>query len=213
MADWWRALGDPLLANLIDTALRDSPDIRASRARVRQARAGLAGNRANLMPKVNASAAMLRTRAPDLASFGVETAGRAAVAAVVAAVGRCRSISPGSTPAGELDLLGGTRRAIEAASAEAEAADAELADAHVQLAAEVAQAYVTLREQQASLAHLRASETLEADMLDSDLASAARAAWPRAGSGTAADPAREHAAPASRRWRRVWSNRSISSRC
>jgi NodT family efflux transporter outer membrane factor (OMF) lipoprotein len=159
VADWWRALGDPLLANLIETALRDSPDIRASRARVRQARAGLAGNRANLMPKVNASAAMLRTREPDLASFGGEGGGgggRGPLSLYIA----------GFDASWELDLFGGTRRAIEAASAEAEAADAELADAHVQLAAEVAQAYVTLREQQASLAHLRASETLEADMLD-----------------------------------------------
>lgn len=162
VADWWRALGDPLLANLIETALRDSPDIRASRARVRQARAGLAGNRANLMPKVNASAAMLRTREPDLASFGGDGGGggggggRGPLSLYIA----------GFDASWELDLFGGTRRAIEAASAEADAADAELADAHVQLAAEVAQAYVTLREQQASLAHLRASETLEADMLD-----------------------------------------------
>ena len=166
VADWWRALGDPLLANLIDTALRDSPDIRASRARVRQARAGLAGNRANLMPKVNASAAMLRTRAPDLASFGGGDGGEGGGSGGSGGRGPMSLYIAGFDASWELDLFGGTRRAIEAASAEAEAADAELADAHVQLAAEVAQAYVTLREQQASLAHLRASETLEADMLD-----------------------------------------------
>ena len=66
----------------------------------------------------------------------------------------------------EIDLFGGTRRSIEAASAEADAADAQLADAHVQLAAEVAQAYITLREQQESLAHLASSEQLEAEMFE-----------------------------------------------
>ncbi|WP_454766989.1 efflux transporter outer membrane subunit [Cupriavidus campinensis] len=162
VADWWRALGDPLLDNLIETALRDSPDIRASRARVRQARAGLAGNRANLLPKVGANAAMLRTREPDLAALAGAAGGKGGGGGR----GPLSLYIAGFDASWELDLFGGTRRAIEAASAEAGAADAELADAHVQLAAEVGQAYASLREQQASLAQLRASEALEADMLD-----------------------------------------------
>ncbi|SDD77470.1 efflux transporter, outer membrane factor (OMF) lipoprotein, NodT family [Cupriavidus sp. YR651] len=159
VADWWHALGDARLDGLIDTALKQSPDIRAARARLRQARAGLQGNTANLLPKVGASAAMLRTRSPDLSALsgdGSSGGGRGPLSLYIA----------GFDASWEIDLFGGTRRSIEAASAEADAADAELADVHVQLAAEVAQAYVGLREQQASLAHLRASEKLEADMLD-----------------------------------------------
>lgn len=159
VADWWHALGDAQLDTLIADALKQSPDIDAARARVRQARAGLNSNKANLLPKVGLDATMLRTRSPDLSALsgeGSSGGGRGPLSLYVA----------GFDASWEIDLFGGTRRAIEAASAEADAASAQLADAHVQLAAEVAQAYVTLREQQASLAHLQASEKLEADMLD-----------------------------------------------
>lgn len=164
VADWWHALGDTQLDGLIATALANSPDIRAARARVRQARAGLRGKEANLLPKASVDAAMLRTRSPDLSALSSQSGdgnaggggGRGPLTLYIA----------GFDASWELDLFGGTRRAVQAASAEAEASSEELADAHVQLAADVAQAYVNLREQQASLAHLRASEKLEADILD-----------------------------------------------
>jgi len=158
-ADWWHALGDTALDGLIESALKQSPDIRAARARVRQARAGLAGNKANLFPTVSADAAAFRTRAPNLSALsgqGSSGGGRGPLSLYIAAF----------DASWEIDLFGGTRRSIEAASAEADAADAQLADAHVQLAAEVALAYITLREQQESLAHLESSEKLEAEMVD-----------------------------------------------
>jgi NodT family efflux transporter outer membrane factor (OMF) lipoprotein len=159
VADWWHALGDTQLDGLIESALKQSPDIRVARARVRQARAGLAGNKANLFPTVAVDAATLRTRSPNLSALsgqGSSNAGRGPLSLYIAAF----------DASWEIDLFGGTRRSIEAASAEADAADAQLADAHVQLAAEVAQAYITLREQQESLAHLASSEQLEAEMFE-----------------------------------------------
>ena len=159
VADWWHALGDTQLDGLIESALKQSPDIRVARARVRQARAGLAGNKANLFPTVAVDAATLRTRSPNLSALsgqGSSNAGRGPLSLYIAAF----------DASWEIDLFGGTRRSIEAASAEADAADAQLADAHVQLAAEVAQAYITLREQQESLAHLTSSEQLEAEMFE-----------------------------------------------
>ena len=149
VATWWRALGDPLA---------HSPDIRAAQASVRQARAGLRGQQADALPKVGATAATLRTRSPNLSplSGGVSSGGRGPLALYLA----------NFDASWEIDLFGGTRRAIEAAAAQADVSAEQLADAHVQLAAEVAQAYVGLREQQARLTHLRASEQLEADMLE-----------------------------------------------
>ena len=158
-ATWWLALNDPQLNALIDSALKNSPDLHAAEARVRQARAGLAGQQSNELPKSSASAGYLRTRSPDLASLE----------------GGSSSSSSGGGPIGfylagfdatwEIDIFGGTRRAIEAASAEADASQADLADAHVQLAAEVAQAYVGLRDEQQRVIIGRESADLEARIL------------------------------------------------
>ena len=65
----------------------------------------------------------------------------------------------------EVDMFGGTRRAIEAAAAEASAVEADLADTHVQLSAEIAQAYVDLRDQQQRIVLVRESAELEEQVL------------------------------------------------
>jgi NodT family efflux transporter outer membrane factor (OMF) lipoprotein len=65
----------------------------------------------------------------------------------------------------EIDLFGGTRRAIEAASADAEAVDADLSDTQVSLAAEVAQAYIELRDQQTRLELAQRQAETEQKML------------------------------------------------
>jgi len=47
-AAWWKSLNDPELNQLIETALVNSPDIRAAQARLRESRAGLRGQQSNL---------------------------------------------------------------------------------------------------------------------------------------------------------------------
>jgi NodT family efflux transporter outer membrane factor (OMF) lipoprotein len=158
-AAWWLALNDPQLNALIDTALKNSPDLHAAEARVREARAGLTEKQREELPKSSATAGYLRTRSPDLTSLE----------------GGSSSSSSGGGPIGfylagfdatwEIDIFGGTRRAIEAASAEADASQADLADAHVQLAAEVAQAYVGLRDQQQRVTIGHESADLESRIL------------------------------------------------
>ena len=66
----------------------------------------------------------------------------------------------------EVDLFGGTRRAVQAASAESIAVEADLADARVQLAAEVAQAYVDLRDREARQELARRTAELETQVLE-----------------------------------------------
>jgi NodT family efflux transporter outer membrane factor (OMF) lipoprotein len=65
----------------------------------------------------------------------------------------------------EIDLFGGTRRAVQAASAQADAVDADLADTQVSLAAEVAQAYIELRDEQQRLAIAQRTADLQQKML------------------------------------------------
>lgn len=156
-AAWWRSLGDAQLNALIEDALRNSPDLQAARARLRQARAGLRESHANAMPKLSASFAGVRMRSPDTAAVlsgedgSAESTGRAPL----------QWYSSGFDASWEIDLFGGTRRAVEAASAQAEAVAADLADLHVSLAAEVAQRYIDLRDAQLRLALAQESVALQ----------------------------------------------------
>ncbi|WP_310634295.1 efflux transporter outer membrane subunit [Paraburkholderia sp.] len=143
---WWLALGDPQLNTLIAAAFAHNPDLRAAQARLRESRAQLQQQRAAEMPKVSADAAAIRMREPDISAFSssgssASSSGRGPVSFYTA----------GFDASWEIDLFGGTRRAIEAADTQSQAVNADLADAQVSLAAEVAQAYIDLRDQQQRL--------------------------------------------------------------
>ncbi len=158
-ADWWRGLGDTQLNELVESALKDSPDIHSALARLRQSRAGLHSQQADGMPKLSANATSLRMRSPDLSSLtGSDSGGGGR--------GPVQFYLADFDASWEVDLFGGTRRAIEAASASADASQADLADTQVQLAAEVVQAYVDLRDRQARLALVDATADLESQVLD-----------------------------------------------
>lgn len=144
-AAWWTVLGDAQLDALIEQALQHSPDLRAAKARLRQSRAGFEQQRAQNLPTIGASgaAAVLQT-AP-----GTDESQTA------------KLYVAGFDATWEADLFGGTRRAIEATSAESEAVQADLRDVQVSLAAEVANAYIELRAQQQRRA--LAAQTADAD--------------------------------------------------
>jgi NodT family efflux transporter outer membrane factor (OMF) lipoprotein len=149
VADWWNALDDTELTSLIETALARSPEIRMARARLRQSRAGLTEKQRNLAPKGSMAAAYVHAHLPS------QTLG----------IGSLNVYSANFDATWEIDIFGGTRRAIEAAAAEAGAVEADLADAQVQLAAEVAQSYVELRDEQQRIALVRESADLEDQIL------------------------------------------------
>lgn len=142
---WWRSLDDPLLADLVEEALRASPDLRSAQARLREARARRAVSRSGLWPNLTGSASGSRTEAGDVArdAYGV-----------------------GFDASWELDVFGGVRRGVEAADADLDRAIADLGDTQVSLAAEVALTYVELRTLQIRLRIARdnlasQSETLQ----------------------------------------------------
>ncbi len=171
---WWLALNDPQLNTLIAAAFAHNPDLRAAQARLRESRAQLQQQRAAEMPKLSADAAAVRMREPDLSALS-----SADSSAGSSGRGPLSLYTAGFDASWEIDLFGGTRRAIEAADAQSQAVNADLADAQVSMAAEVAQAYIDLRDQQQRL--LIAQRTAELQQQSLTLTEQRRAG------GTAAD--------------------------
>jgi NodT family efflux transporter outer membrane factor (OMF) lipoprotein len=148
LASWWDALGDPLLSELERRADAGSRDLAIAEARLREARARRGGARAGLFPTSGASGGASRSH---FESPLPETSDR---------------YDLGFDASWEIDLFGGLRRGVEAATAELGASEENLRAVRVSIAAEVALAYVDLRALQRRLAlageNVRAqSDTLE----------------------------------------------------
>ncbi len=155
-AQWWLALNDPELTHLIEQAFDDSPNLKAASAKVRNARAMLREQSAKLLPSGGASAAALSIKPPS----SIDTIlGSGASASVP---GHVDLYSATLDASWELDPFGGVRRGVENAKAAAQAQQASFEDAKVQLASEVAQAYVNLRDAQ----HRAALSATSADLED-----------------------------------------------
>lgn len=188
LARWWTALDDNELDHLEDLALAGSPDLAVAEARLRQSRAGLSAARANLWPTTGTATTYLHVDGGPAALFsslgGGGAKGGASGGAAAATPASGPNASAGLYSANfdaiwEVDLFGGTRRAIEGARDQAEAAAAQVEDARVTLTAEVAQAYVQLRDLQHRLALAR-------DNADTEQRQLALTRQRRAG-GTASD--------------------------
>lgn len=148
---WWEGLADPLLNELVLRALAANPNLSVAKARLQQSRAALNLEKANAMPSADASALYANARLPPLTSSGSAT--------------RTNLYSLGFDASWEVDIFGGRRRSIQAAGATAEAAEASLADIQVSLAAEVANAYISLRDRQQRLALGDNSVTMQEQMI------------------------------------------------
>jgi NodT family efflux transporter outer membrane factor (OMF) lipoprotein len=154
-ARWWLALNDAELTRLIEQAFADSPNLKAAAAKVRNARAMLREQGAKLLPSGGASAAALSIKPPSSIGSILGSGSSAAVP------GHIDLYSTALDASWELDVFGGVRRGVENAKAGAEAQQASFEDTKVQLASEVAQAYVDLRDAQHRAALGASSAELE----------------------------------------------------
>lgn len=154
---WWEGLNDPVLNGLVQRALEANPNLGMARARLQQSRAALNLEQANSAPSVGASALAAHARLPPVSGLtGSSSSSSSPISANL--------YSLGFDATWEVDLFGAHKRAVQAAGASADAAQASLADVQVSLAAEVANAYINLRERQRRLAlgdeSLRAQEKM-----------------------------------------------------
>ena len=136
LALWWTQFNDPLLTHLVDEALRGSLELKAAQARLQQARASRRQAVGGYFPSVAASVGSSNNRQAEVINPNY--------------VGT--SYTAGFDASWEIDLFGGTRRSVEAATADQAASAASLNKTRVSLVAEVALNYVELRGYQRRLA-------------------------------------------------------------
>jgi NodT family efflux transporter outer membrane factor (OMF) lipoprotein len=132
LAQWWQRFDDPLLARLVEDALRANTDVASAEAAVRQARAARDVAAAALLPFVSGSASAARS------SAGGRSLGN--------------SFRAGLDASWELDIFGENRAGLNASEAALGASAATLGNVQVSIAAEVALDYITLRGTQARYA-------------------------------------------------------------
>jgi len=146
LVHWWRSFHDPILDSLVELALASNLDLRTAEARVRQARAARGMAAAGLWPQIDASALYSRSKgSSETATSGGGTA--------VSTIGPFRELfQVGLDASWELDIFGGTRRSIEAATADLAASVEDSRDVLVTLVGEVGTNYLNLRGFQQQIA-------------------------------------------------------------
>lgn len=137
LVHWWERFDDTVLTQLVENALRSSPDVRTALAKIESARANHGIQRASLLPSLTGDASGRRTRT-RVHDTDVVTNADSAGASLDASW--------------EIDLFGKQRKAFAATAADLAQAEENLRDAQVTLAAEVASTYVSLRSAEANLA-------------------------------------------------------------
>ncbi len=143
---WSPSFGDPLLDELIRDATANNLDLRAAEARVREARALRGIPASGGAAQVNGSAAASETqRSNSVPPFNALPPG------LSFGDRRGELFDIGFDASWEIDLFGGIRRDVEAATAQVQAASEGRRDVEVSLIAEVARNYVELRGAQKRL--------------------------------------------------------------
>jgi NodT family efflux transporter outer membrane factor (OMF) lipoprotein len=138
-SSWWATFHDVELDSLIDRAVRSNLDLQMAQARLRQARAVRGGRVADFAPQVDVAGSSLRQlQSRNQPFFG-------ALALPPNFPFEYNVYQVGFDASWEIDLFGGKRRALEAATADWQGAMEARNDALVSLLAEVARNYVELR--------------------------------------------------------------------
>ncbi len=132
-ADWWTAFANPQLTDLIETALKSNPDLKAVAARLQQSQSLVDAQAAELYPTIHAN---VRFSAQRFSANSTQ-------AKLAGENFRQLLINP-LVLRYHLDLWGQDKAALQAAVGRALAAETELADARILLSAAVAQAYFDL---------------------------------------------------------------------
>ncbi|MDX6915458.1 efflux transporter outer membrane subunit [Pectobacterium carotovorum] len=160
VADWWESFNDPLLSELVSSALAQNLDVAQASARMRQARAGLGAATAALLPSGNLSGQGAR------AYQSIETPQGQLLNAVPGYNRYGNAYETDLNASWELDLFGGLRRGHQAALADYQASEAGVVATRLAVAAQTADIYITLRGLQTRLAIANRQVNTQQTLLD-----------------------------------------------
>ncbi len=149
LADWWSVLHDPTLSDLEARAVSANLDLAQAKQRVLQADAERGVAHAGYYPSVRGGFAYVSPVESLRNSGSNANAG----------------VRPGLDISWELDLFGGVRRGVEAATGELQASEADVDGVLVGLTAGVAQSYVEFRALQERLAVIGESVEAQSSLL------------------------------------------------
>ena len=152
LASWGRSFGDPELDRLVNRAVAQNLDVEAAAARIREARAREIVAGASSKPQVDAQASATRQRISENAVPVPPGAGGTGGGSFGLPGSEFNSFRVGFDASWEIDLFGKTRRSIEAARARTGEALWNRRDVQVSVAAETADAYLSLRTLQQRVA-------------------------------------------------------------
>ncbi|GEN98688.1 RND transporter NodT [Novosphingobium sediminis] len=127
-ARWWSSFGDPVLAQLVERAIANNPDVAIAAGRVREARANVALARSQLLPTLDAGAAGGHSR--TVSAFGTPL--------------NQEFLQPQVVAGYEVDLFGRLADSTEAARQAYLASEAAHGSVRLAIASAVASQYIAL---------------------------------------------------------------------
>ncbi|HSQ05484.1 MAG TPA: TolC family protein, partial [Burkholderiales bacterium] len=143
LSQWWNQFADPMLATLVERALKDNRDVRIATARIAEARALQRQADARVLPAVNASGSAARDRASENNRFPLR-----------GIPNPVDLYQTGFDASWEMDLFGGLQSARSAAAADTQHVIFDREALAVSMSAEVALSYLHLRGAQARITSL-----------------------------------------------------------
>ena len=151
LARWWEGFDDPVLEDLVESAVSNNISFIMAQRRFEQASWELLGSYAAFVPKFDAGGGWHRQWSREKTRSGRN-------------VYNVRDVALDGN--WEIDIFGGNRRLAEAAFANAEAAGWTVADAWVALTTQIGIQYINLRTTQARLDVARTNLVLQSETYD-----------------------------------------------
>ena len=136
--DWWSSFQDPELNSLVERSAKQNLDLKLALERVQEARAARGVARSGYFPSIDGAASATRNRQRIIVPAGPQKS------AVIVPI-EYNNFQGGFAASWELDVFGGIRRSVQAATADMTAAEENRRDVLIILLGDVGRVYAQLR--------------------------------------------------------------------